>query len=57
MSAWILIGLVILLLAGRVQEGFAFGTPKFKEVNAPTMKQCPNNTRARDGRCPEFLAP
>ena len=31
--------------------------PKFKEVDAAPISQCSNNTRARDGRCPEFLGP
>lgn len=31
--------------------------PKFNDVSAATIRQCPNNTRARDGRCPEFLGP
>ena len=33
------------------------GVPKFKEVDAPVLSQCSNNTRARDGRCPEFWGP
>jgi len=108
MSKWILIGLLILLLAGYVsiqapgvqcngsmiycpgvgcvsgpdkcaanttggasatfsttweKEQFTNGKdmypgiPKFTEVSAPVLTTCSNNTRARDGRCPEFWGP
>ena len=63
---WILIGLLVLLVSGymsRESEPFTDGKdmwpsrPKFNEVSAPTLSTCSNNTRARDGRCPEFLGP
>lgn len=31
--------------------------PKFSDVAPATIRQCPDNTRARDGRCSEFLGP
>ena len=31
--------------------------PRFTEVSATTLSDCPNHTRAPDGRCPKFLAP
>ena len=33
------------------------GLPTFSVPDAPELTACPNNTRARDGRCPEFLGP
>jgi hypothetical protein len=31
--------------------------PKFSVPDAPVLSKCWNGTRARDGRCPEFLGP
>jgi hypothetical protein len=33
------------------------GVPQFKVGSTPVLSECPNGTRARDGRCPEFLGP
>jgi hypothetical protein len=33
------------------------GVPKFTEVAPAKMSQCPDKTRARDGRCSEYLGP
>lgn len=60
---WILLGLVVLILSVQAKESFTDGkdvwpgVPKFSVPDAPALSTCPNNTRARDGRCPEFLGP
>lgn len=69
MKKWISIGIVfivgvIVISSLNVQlERFTdgktmwAGIPSFAEVESPDYTTCSNNTRARDGRCPQFLAP
>ena len=63
---WIVIGLVVLLVSSYMTkqtepfkdgEDMWPGRPTFNEVHPALLSQCPNNTRAREGRCPEFLGP
>jgi hypothetical protein len=69
MKKWISIGLVFIIgvfvissfnaQVERFTDGKTMwtGIPTFVEVPSPDYGTCSNNTRARDGRCPQFLAP
>jgi len=64
---WILIGLLVLVASGYVSvqttEQFTDGkdmwpaVPELSVPDAPVLSTCSNGTRAREGRCPEFLGP
>jgi hypothetical protein len=68
MVKWILIGVLLLAvvfcLSTRYStEQFVDGkdmyptVPELKNGPTPVLTECWNGTRARDGRCPEFLWP